>query len=205
MRHSRQDSSSIKNCAVHHGVSERAVRAWRVNSDPRWREWQTRQARSGCQLETFLGHDATASTPESEAENARVRFLALQRLCDQATAQGNIAGLPVLLKSAEAAQKLLRECRTAADEWRVRRRELIAGETLRELIGGYLLPVRTMIQQLPLETAVLIDPVAPGRVTEILSEWIQNRLAGLIAEAQDAITAATTPDESPAAGQDGEK
>lgn len=194
MRHSRQDSSSIKNCAVHHGVSERAVRSWRVNSDPRWREWQTRQARSACQMEAFLGHDATESTPESECENARVRFLALQRLCDQATGQGNIAGLPVLLKSAEAAQKLLRECRSAADEWRVRRRELITGESLRQLVTNYIVPVKTMIGQLPRETALLIDPSNPARVIEVLQEWIFNRLDGLLADAEGGIIAATTPE-----------
>lgn len=171
----------MKNCAVHFGVSVRAVREWRRKDDVRWREWQTRQARSAVQMEAMLGHNAAESTPDTETEAARVRFVALQALCDQAVARGDVAGLPVLLKSAEGAQKVLQACRAAGDEWKQRRRELIPAREVHEFVERYMVPIREMIDQGPGEIA---QAIGHPKLTEAIAHWFQTRLATLAADAK---------------------
>jgi hypothetical protein len=174
-RNSRCDAASIKSCAVNHGVSERAVRSWRLNDDPRWRAWLAKSARAGEQLECFSDAANIPSDPSTEAEAARVRFALLSRLVDQATTRGEVAGLPVLLKSAQECQRLLAGCRDAENAWLVQRRELIPRSDFMEIKTRYLEPLMTVLKAQPSEVAAECNPDDPEKAAEALRDWLQTR------------------------------
>ena len=175
MRNSRIDSAAVKSCAVHHSVSERAVRQWRLNDDPRWRAWLARSARSAEQLEVFAGVGEVKSDASSEAEAARVRFGLMTRLVDQAVARGEVAGLPVLLKSAQECQRLLAGCREAEAEFLARQRELIPRTEFKEWVRRHLGGIVDVITMMAKEVCEDANPSAPDVAFEAIDGWLKTR------------------------------
>ena len=174
-RNSRADAASIKSCAVHHGVSERAVRQWRLNDDPRWRAWLARSARTAEQLEVFSGVSEVKSDPSTEAEAARVRFGLLTKLVDQATARGEVAGLPVLLKSAQECQRLLASCREAEAAWMERQREMIPRAEFREWIQRHLAALIDVVTMMARDVCEEANPNAPDIAFQAIDGWLKTR------------------------------
>jgi len=195
MRNSRSDSASIKSCAVHHSVSERAVRQWRLNDDPRWRAWLARSARTAEQLEVFSGVAEVKSDPSTEAEAARVRFGLLTRLVDQATARGEVAGLPVLLKSAQECQRLLASCREAEAAWMERQHELIPRTEHREWVRSHLGGLVDVITMLARDVCEDANPSAPDIAFEAIDKWLKTRFK---THFEAAVAAAAQMSEPPA-------
>lgn len=177
-RNSRIDAASIKSCAAHHGVSERAVRQWRLTDDTRWRAWLARSARAGEQLEVFSGVGEVPSDPSTEAEAARIRFALLSKLVDQATARGEVAGLPVLLKSAQECQRLLAGCREAEAEWLTRQRKLIPRAEVQEMRQTMIEPLIQVVKAMPGEIARECNPDDPHRAEAALHWWLEHRFEG---------------------------
>lgn len=177
-RNSRIDAASIKSCAAHHGVSERAVRQWRLTDDTRWRAWLARSARAGEQLEVFSGVAEVQSDPSTEAEAARIRFALLSKLVDQATARGEVAGLPVLLKSAQECQRLLAGCREAEAEWLTRQRKLIPRSEVDEMRRSMIEPLIIVVKNMPSEISTECNPEDPHRAESALRWWLENRFEG---------------------------
>ena len=175
MRNSRIDSAAVKSCAVHHSVSERAVRQWRLNDDPRWRAWLARSARSAEQLGVFAGVGEVKSDASSEAEAARVRFGLLSRLVDKAVARGEVAGLPVLLKSAQECQRLLAGCREAEAEFLARQRELIPRTEFKEWVRRHLGGIVDVITMMAKEVCEDANPSAPDVAFEAIDGWLKTR------------------------------
>ena len=175
MRNSRIDSAAVKSCAVHHSVSERAVRQWRLNDDPRWRAWLARSARSAEQLEVFAGVGEVKSDASSEAEAARVRFGLMTRLVDQAVARGEVAGLPVLLKSAQECQRLLAGCREAEAEFLARQRELIPRTEFKEWVRRHLAGIVDAIAMMAKEVCREANPSAPDIAQAAVERWRTTR------------------------------
>lgn len=175
MRNSRSDSATIKSCAVHHSVSERAVRQWRLNDDPRWRAWLARSARTAEQLEVFSGVAEVKSDPSTEAEAARVRFGLLTRLVDQATARGEVAGLPVLLKSAQECQRLLASCREAEAAWMERQREMIPRAEFRKWIQSHLAALLDVVTMMSRDVCEDANPNAPDIAFQAIDAWRKTR------------------------------
>ena len=143
----RAESASIKNCAAAHGVGERAVRQWRAKRDPRWIAWQAKEARAVSQPELAVG--CVTTSPESEEQAAAGRFVALQRLVDSAMAGGNHTGLPILLKNAQEAQKLLAGCRAAAIDHATATGRLIPRSQVEPALIEYASNVKSRLQLLP--------------------------------------------------------
>jgi hypothetical protein len=177
MRHSRSDSATIKNCATAHGVTERAVRAWRTKDDPRWRAWLARSARvTAEQLDAFASAGGQATTPEDETEAARRRFIALSKMVDEATARGEVTGLPVLIRSAQESQRLLQGCRAAEAEWRLLQKKSVPVFEVRALQEQFISPLLETWRRMPMEAAVEANPEAPEKAAEALQRWLQTRL-----------------------------
>jgi hypothetical protein len=194
MRHSRSDSATIKNCATAHGVTERAVRAWRTKDDPRWRAWLARSARLTVeQLDAFASAGGQATTPEDETEAARRRFIALSKMVDEATARGEVAGLPVLLRSAQESQRLLQGCRAAEAEWRLLQKKSVPVSEVREFKERFLFPLFEVWRQLPQEVAAEANPSDPHLAAEALRRWLQARLRPAAEVAMAEIDKTSTP------------
>lgn len=175
MRHSRCDSGSIQSCAAHHGVSPRAVRGWRKNDDPRWRAWLARAARSVEQLDAFAQASETTTDPTTETEAARRRFQILSRMVDEATARKEVAGLPVLIRAAQEAQRLLQSCRAAEVEWMEARRRSIPIQEFNDYKAQMVEPMLTILKNLPLEASETANPERPDVAHEALEHWLHNR------------------------------
>lgn len=191
MRHSRSDSATIKSCAASHGVSERAVREWRRKDDPRWKTWLVRSAKSATQLDAFAQPEAT--DPASEAEAARRRFAALQKMVDDAVARGEVAGLPVLLRSAQEAQRLLAGCRAAEAEWLSQTRRQVPISQVLEMKERFLAPLFEVLKTLPLEIAEAANPERPDIAREAVQHWLSHRFKPAFTDAVSAIEQLQTP------------
>lgn len=190
MRNSRADSASIKNCAAHHGITERAVRTWRLKDDPRWKAWLARSARSATQLDAFAVAGDIPTDPASEAEAARRRFVLLTKMVDEATARGEVAGLAVLIRSAQEAQRLLAACRTAESEWRERSRLLIPAADWLEFKERLLEPLFLLLKNMPSEACLAANPDRPDLAQQALSDWLTSRLRPHMDDALSGIVAA---------------
>ena len=191
MRHSRSDAASILNCAQHHGVSARAVREWRRKDDPRWRAWLARAARSVEQLDAFAQAQDSPTDPSSETEAARRRFAILSRMVDEATGRKEVSGLPVLIRAAQEAQRLLQSCRAAEVEWLEARRRSIPVEEFHEYKTRYLEPLLAILKNLPQEAAESANPERPDIAMEALQHWLENRFRAHWQEARAAMDAVT--------------
>jgi hypothetical protein len=194
MRHSRSDSATIKNCATAHGVTERAVRSWRVRDDARWRAWLARSARASSeQLDAFASAGGQATTPASETEAARRRFLALTKMVDQSTARGEVAGLPVLLRSAQESQRLLQGCRAAQTEWELQKKMVVPVSEVRALKELFIQPIFETWRRMPMEAAPEANPSDPHLAAEALQRWLQARLRPAVEAAMAEIDKTSTP------------
>jgi len=194
MRHSRADSATIKSCASHHGVSERAVRDWRNKDDPRWRAWLARSARvTAEQLDAFAAIDGEASTPATEAEAARRRFVLISRMIDEATARHEISGLPVLLRSAQESQRLLQGCRAAEAEWLLQQKRAIPISEVQAIKEQFIVPLFETVKRIPIEVAAEANPGDPSRATGALTDWLENRFRPAFEAARAEIQKAATP------------
>lgn len=183
VRNSRLDASSIKSCAASHGVSERAVRSWRLNDDPRWRAWLARSARTAEQLEVFAGVGEVKSDPSTEAEAARVRFGLMTNLVDRAVARGEVAGLPVLLKSAQECQRLLAGCREAEAEFLTRQRALIPRKEFREWVRRHLGALVDVVGMMPRDVCEAANPTSPDLAFMAIDGWLKTRFKAHYEEA----------------------
>lgn len=193
MRNSRSDSGSIKNCAAHHGITERAVRQWRLRDDPRWKAWLARSARSATQLDAFAVAGDIPTDPASESEAARRRFVLLTKMVDEATARGEVAGLALLIRSAQEAQRLLAACRTAESEWKERSRILIPASEWREFKARILEPLWLVLKNMPAEACLAANPERPDLAQAALAEWLTSRLRPHLEDAFSALDAAAPP------------
>jgi hypothetical protein len=187
MRHSRSESGMIKSCAASHGVSERAVREWRRRDDPRWKTWLVKSAKSATQLDAFAETTEAVTDPSTEAEAARRRFVALSKMLDSATARGEVAGLPVLLRAAQEAQRLLQGCRTAEAEWLEQTRRQIPVKEVREFKDRFLFPLFEILKSLPLEAAESANPERPDIAREALEHWLRSRFRPHFEELKSAV------------------
>jgi hypothetical protein len=193
MRNSRADSASIKNCAAHHGITERAVRTWRLKDDPRWKAWLARSARSATQLDAFAVAGDIPTDPASEAEAARRRFVLLTKMVDEATARGEVAGLAVLIRSAQEAQRLLAACRSAESEWRERSRLLIPASEWVRFREEILEPLFLVMKNMPSEACMAANPESPDVAQQALNDWLTNRLRPHMVDVFSSIDAAVQP------------
>jgi len=191
MRHSRCDSGAIQSCAAHHGVTPRAVRDWRKNDDPRWRAWLSRAARSVEQLDAFAQAQDSPTDPTSETEAARRRFAILSRMVDEATSRKEVSSLPVLIRAAQEAQRLLQSCRAAEVEWQEARRRTIPVSEFHDYKARFIEPMMAVLKNLPLEAAETSNPERPDLAREALEHWLQNRFRAHWQEAQAALDAVT--------------
>lgn len=191
MRHSRSESATIASCAASHGVTPRAVREWRRRDDPRWKAWLVRSAKTAVQLDALA--DPETSDPSTEAEAARRRFAVLQKMLDEATARGEVAGLPILLRSAQEAQRLLSSCRTAEAEWELQQHRVVRIEEVADLKDRFLIPLLDLLKSLPDEIAEAANPERPDIAREALSHWMANRFRVAWQESYSAIESLKKP------------
>jgi hypothetical protein len=153
-----------------------------------------RAARSAThQFDAFAVAGDIPTDPASEAEAARRRFVLLTRLVDEATARGEVAGLAVLIRSAQEAQRLLAACRSADLEWQERRRLLIPAAEWQGFKDGILEPLFLLLKNMPSEACVAANPESPDLARMALADWVTNRLRPHMADALSAVAAAVQP------------
>ena len=141
MRNSRADSELIRECAVAHGVSDRAVRNWRTADDPRWR-------------------------PEIEEQNAARRYALIDQAATAAAQVADSAKLPQMLKIATDAHNQLDRVRENNLRHKERTEKVIPVEKVRDLIQGNLQMARHLLENLPEFLATLIE--SPQDVSAIV-------------------------------------
>jgi hypothetical protein len=172
-RRSRTEAALIKECAAAHGVSARAVRAWRENEDGRWTSFlRLRAASPLSQIELPAGE--ANSTPADEEAGANRRFMALQKLADSEIAQGRIGTVPPLLKAASEAQKLLDSCRAARMRWDIARGEMFSRSDMRK-IRSLLDQLKAVIANMPAELGPKACSFDPQFGIEVCENWVRYR------------------------------
>ena len=184
----------MKECAAAHGVSPRAVTAWRRGGDARWVRFLANRAGENIgQLEAHsLRVDMEKSTPDEEEKAATRRFKLLDMEISRAIDRGELGSIPVITKAASEAFKLLVQTRESALQWRVLNRSLITGEALREITVRYLQPLQSLLKGLPSELATQLDPTCPARASQILEDWLLSRVQPALDEAGRALDQATS-------------
>lgn len=182
------DGTTIRLAASYFGISERAARAMRARGDARWHAFMAKRAADASRQGDLLPVVKT-SCPESEAEDARVRYLAVQSLVDEALRAGTHASLPVLVKSAEGASRLLAAAREAAAEEDLRARRTVSKDTVKGLLNEFLIPLGHLLQRMPGELGHVLDSENPGVASGILHRWLNEHMAPLMEGARAALAA----------------
>jgi len=185
MRQSRNESALIEECARAHSVSVRAVRNWRVNDDPRWRDFLRSRAQDA--QFAFARPEASAKpmTPEEAEVAAAVRVSRLSSLCDQAEANGNINSLGTLIKNTTDAHKLWIIAAENSLKLATASGQLVEVAKVSEFILGNMAMAKQLLENLPDVLASRID--APVDVAGVTREEVNVILREL------AISARSTP------------
>ena len=168
MRNSRADSELIRECAVAHGVSDRAVRNWRTADDPRWRTFLQRRAQDATVQMAFQA-PVTAPivlTPEIEEQNAARRYALIDQAATAAAQVADSAKLPQMLKIATDAHNQLDRVRENNLRHKERTEKVIPVEKVRDLIQGNLQMARHLLENLPEVLATRIE--SPQDVSAIV-------------------------------------
>jgi hypothetical protein len=179
-RYGRIDSPLIKGCAAEHNVSERAVRAWRRNNDPRWQAYiHSRAQQSG--LPGIVPADVAAEAeqlldPEAELMAAARRLAAVQRLCDKSLESRDGVALQSLLRSAGEASKVLAQARAQAADHRQRMGALRPASDFTHL-KSLVQKMLGFVASMPTELCGRLQNVDSGIAHEILQEWVEHRFS----------------------------
>ena len=185
MRNSRRDAHLIESCAATHGVSSRAVRDWRTKEDPRWLAFLKSRAAT-----STLGLDILPSgkiqTPSEEEASAARRYDALQRMADDAALRNDVAHLPVLLKAAQEAHRLLQTVREGRISYESATGKLIDVDAYREVRDSVLTPLFQTVADLPRDAALSCNPENPDVARTALDSWLRDRLRPAMEKANSA-------------------
>ena len=176
MRKSRHEAALIEECAKVHSVSVRAVRNWRNQDDPRWREFLRSRAQDS--HFAFARPEATAKpmTPEETEQAAAVRHARLSVLCDQAEARGDMTSLPTLLKSAQESHKLWILVAENNLKLATASNKLVPVSDVSEFILGNMAMAKQLMENLPdvlslrIESSVDVSGIVREEVVAILRE-----------------------------------
>jgi len=176
MRQSRHESALIEECAKVHSVSVRAVRNWRNQEDPRWRDFLRSRAQDG--QFAFARPEATAKpmTPEEMEEAAAVRHARLSLLCDQAEGRGDITSLPTLIKASIEAHKLLAVVTENNLKLATAAGKLVEVSKVSEFILGNMAMAKGLMENLPdvlasrIDSSVDVAAITRQEVVAILRE-----------------------------------
>jgi hypothetical protein len=183
----RAEAASIKNCAAANGVKERAVRAWRAKRDPRWLAWKVKEVRSATQGE--LGGLPVNTSPEAEEAAAAGRFVALTNMVDSALGGGNQSGLPLLLKSAQEAQKLLQGCRAATLEHRKATGDLVSRADVMGAFLAWQTPIAAVLNSLPERLSSEFPPESSMQIAATAKVVISTEMRAVKASALEKMRA----------------
>ena len=176
MRKSRHESALIEECARAHSVSVRAVRNWRNQDDPRWRDFLRSRAQDS--QFSFARPEANAKpmTPEETEQAAAVRHARLSVLCDQAEARGDMNSLPTLLKSAQESHKLWILVAENNLKLSTASGKLVEVSKVSEFILGNMAMAKQLMENLPdvlasrIESSVDVSGIVREEVVAILRE-----------------------------------
>lgn len=170
MRNTRADSELIRECATAHGVSDRAVRNWRNNEDPRWRAFLQRRAQDATVQLAFAPSIPAPLilSPEIEEENAARRYALIDQAATAAAMSGDAAKLPTLIKIATDAHRQLDVVRENNLAHKERTEKVIPVEKVRDLIQGNLQMARHLLENLPEVLATRLEsPQDVAAITRI--------------------------------------
>ena len=176
MRKSRHESALIEECARAHSVSVRAVRNWRNNDDPRWRDFLRSRAQDGQFAFARPEANAKPMTPDETEAAAAVRHARLSALCDQAEASGNINSLGTLLKAATEAHKLWIIVAENNLKLATASGRLVEVSKVSEFILGNMAMAKQLMENLPdvlasrIESSVDVSGIVREEVVAILRE-----------------------------------
>ena len=176
MRKSRHESALIEECARAHSVSVRAVRNWRNQDDPRWRDFLRSRAQDS--QFSFARPEANAKpmTPEETEQAAAVRHARLSVLCDQAEARGDMNSLPTLLKASIEAHKLWTLVSENNLKLSTASGKLVEVSKVSEFILGNMAMAKQLMENLPdvlasrIESTVDVSGIVREEVVAILRE-----------------------------------
>jgi hypothetical protein len=176
MRKSRHESALIEECARAHSVSVRAVRNWRNQDDPRWRDFLRSRAQDS--QFSFARPEANAKpmTPEETEQAAAVRHARLSVLCDQAEARGDMNSLPTLLKASIEAHKLWTLVSENNLKLSTASGKLVEVSKVSEFILGNMAMAKQLMENLPdvlasrIESSVDVSGIVREEVVAILRE-----------------------------------
>jgi hypothetical protein len=176
MRKSRHESALIEECARAHSVSVRAVRNWRNQDDPRWRDFLRSRAQDS--QFSFARPEANAKpmTPEETEQAAAVRHARLSVLCDQAEARGDMNSLPTLLKASIEAHKLWTLVSENNLKLSTASGKLVEVSKVSEFILGNMAMAKQLMENLPdvlasrIDSTVDVSGIVREEVVAILRE-----------------------------------
>ena len=176
MRKSRHESSLIEECSKVHAVSVRAVRNWRNNDDPRWRDFLRSRAQDSQFAFARPEANAKPMTPEETEQAAAVRHARLSVLCDQAEARGDMNSLPTLLKASIEAHKLWTLVSENNLKLSTSAGRLVEVSKVSEFILGNMAMAKQLMENLPdvlasrIESSVDVGGIVREEVVAILRE-----------------------------------
>lgn len=176
MRKSRHEAALIEECAKVHSVSVRAVRNWRNQDDPRWRDFLRSRAQDS--QFSFARPEANAKpmTPDETEQAAAVRHARLSVLCDQAEARGDMNSLPTLLKASIEAHKLWTLVSENNLKLATASGKLVEVSKVSEFILGNMAMAKQLMENLPdvlaarIESSVDVSGIVREEVVAILRE-----------------------------------
>lgn len=192
-RHSRYDAPLVKACAAEHGVSERAIRAWRRNADPRWSAFLHSRARdSALPGIPTAGIEEAANkllNPAEEEQAAARRLAAVQALIDGALASKDSVTLPGLLRAGVEASKMLREARNSRQAWDLSSGRLVPRSEVEELRRRFIEPLGNVIRNMPAEVGPKANSFDPAFGIRVCEEWLRHRFTPALERAKEAFGA----------------
>ena len=173
----------IRACAGIHTVSTRAVRAWREKGDPRWSEFVRERALAATQHQQQplpLGGSPSLSLADEEG-SAQSRFIALQRLADEAVQRGDAVGAERTLRAAGEAHRLLSAIRSTRLSHEAAAGQ-VAGEEIEKILG-VTRALAAVVHRLPAAVANDCNPDQPHIARERLQRWLDNDFRRAVAAA----------------------
>jgi hypothetical protein len=184
-RSTRAESHLVKQCALEHGISDRSVRAWRAQGDPRWQKFVASRTvqRVGALELPALRAAGSVTSPVTEEAFAGQRLVVMQQELDAVIERGESSSVPVLVKAVTECQKLLHICRVNRLEYEERNGTLVKKQAASAFIMRTLGPIQDALKNMPTELGGVCNPQRPDVAIQALESWLFDRLFPRIREA----------------------
>lgn len=175
MRHSRLDFELVRRFAVETGRALRSAQWHRQKNSREWREFMA-QAVPPTAIVTDRQDAATrfTSAPEEMLEAALETWRDIADILRHAR-QTRDPNLAAFLKAEGEAQKRYREAKRLRDQELVSKGLLVPAKEFSDLKRSVLMPLRSVILNMPREAGPRANPFDHAYAVEALDEWVRDR------------------------------